>query len=157
MLDTFVCLRGALDPESVVRPLKRPDFFTLTTFTLVKGPEKFVRVWVLVLAYEVLGAPFSFRKLGGGPSADSIGYRLSYQTWTVGILRIDSLAVIGFQTMGRAFANFVGRANFMARVLTWMKPCVATCSGPPTSAELLASYNACLGPRLLEGHGFGQE
>ena len=98
---------------------------------VVKGPGKFVHLWILLLAYELVGTPFSYHKFGGGLSADFIGHRLSYQTWTVGISHkrtcwviewIDSLERHGFQTTGRAFVEFVGRANFIARVLTWMKP-----------------------------------
>ena len=98
---------------------------------VVKGPNKFLHLWVILLAYGVLGTPFSFHKFGGGLQADFIGYRLSYQSWTVGIAPkrvkwivewMESVESKGLLTTGRAFTELVGRLGFVARVLTWMKP-----------------------------------
>ena len=42
------------------------------------GPDKFVTMWMSILAYEVMGIPFSYRKFKGGLSVDYVGYHLEY-------------------------------------------------------------------------------
>ena len=98
---------------------------------VVVGPEKYLHLWVIILAYEVLGTPLSYHKFGGGLQADFIGYRLSYQSWSVGIAPkrvkwiiswVDDVEASGLLVTGRSLTEFVGRMGFVARILTWIKP-----------------------------------
>ena len=101
---------------------------------LCLGPDKFVTMWLSILAYEVMGTPFSYRKFKGGLSVDYVGYRLEYDRHVAGISTkraewilqwIDTLERNGWMVQGRAFIEFTGRLSFVARVVTWLKPFMA--------------------------------
>ena len=98
------------------------------------GPDKFVTMWLSILAYEVMGTPFSYRKFKGGLSVDYVGYHLEYDRHVAGISTkraewilqwIDTLERNGWMVQGRAFIEFTGRLSFVARVVTWLKPFMA--------------------------------
>ena len=101
---------------------------------LCLGPDKFVTMWMSILAYEVMGTPFSYRKFKGGLSVDYVGYHLEYDRHVAGISTrraewilqwIDTLERNGWMVQGRAFIEFTGRLSFVARVVTWLKPFMA--------------------------------
>ena len=98
------------------------------------GPDKFVAMWMSILAYEVVGTPFSYRKFKGGLSVDYVGYHLEYDRHVAGISTkraewilqwINTLEQNGWMVQGRAFIEFTGRLSFVARVVTWLKPFMA--------------------------------
>ena len=98
------------------------------------GQDKFTRLWMLLVAYEMLGAPFSYKKFRGGLSAEFVGYFLDYREVAVGIVVrrgtwlsdfIGEMSQSGFTVSMRLFAEFLGRLGFVARVLTWLKPFLA--------------------------------
>ena len=53
---------------------------------LVAGSEKFVWLWMILAAYEVLGTPFSYRKFKGGLSVEFVGFHLDYKEVTLGVI-----------------------------------------------------------------------
>ena len=88
------------------------------------GPDKFVTMWLSILAYEVMGTPFSYRKFKGGLSVDYVGYHLEYDRHVAGI-STKRAERNGWMVQGRAFIEFTGRLSFVARVVTWLKPFMA--------------------------------
>ena len=98
------------------------------------GPEKFITLWMSILAYEVIGTPFSYRKFKGGLAVEYVGYQLEYDRNVAGISAkraewilswIEQLEGNGWMVQGRAFIEFTGRMSFVARVVTWLKPFMA--------------------------------
>ena len=47
---------------------------------MTAGAHKFINLWMILAAYEVVGAPFAYHKFRGGLDVDYIGYHLSYST-----------------------------------------------------------------------------
>ena len=101
---------------------------------LVAGPDKFTVLWMVLTAYLLVGTPFAFHKFRGGPQCEFIGYFLSYDRWSVGLSPKRLAWVIGWIdecegrnwfVVGRRFSEFLGRLNFVARLLTWVKPFLA--------------------------------
>eukprot|EP00439_Symbiodinium_sp_Y106_P006041 s4070_g1.t1 len=101
---------------------------------IVYGGEKFMTLWALFLALEVVGTPFAYRKFKGGLEVDYIGYHLDYFTWTAGISAKRSAWIVdwvsraeasNWTVVGRQLIEFIGRLNFVTRMLTWMKPFLA--------------------------------
>ena len=101
---------------------------------LCLGPEKFTTLWLSILAYEVMGAPFSYRKFKGGLAVEYVGYQLQYDRCVAGISAkradwviqwINGVEQQGWMVLGRSFVEFTGRMSFVARVVTWLKPFLA--------------------------------
>ena len=101
---------------------------------VVFGCDKYDTLWLLFLALEVMGTPFSFHKFKGGVEVDYIGYHLSYFTWAAGISEkraswivewIDRVEADGWMVSGRRLVEFTGRLNFVTRMITWLKPFLA--------------------------------
>eukprot|EP00435_Cladocopium_sp_Y103_P065101 s792_g27.t1 len=101
---------------------------------LCVGPDKFISLWMSLLAYEVMGTPFSYRKFRGGLSVEYVGYQLEYDRTVAGISKkraawviawIDEAEQNGWMVQGRSFIEFTGRMSFIARVVTWLKPFLA--------------------------------
>ena len=101
---------------------------------VVVGPDKYVVLWMILAAYELLGTPFSYKKFHGGVECEFVGYWLSYRESAAGISSkrtrwvtdwIDSAEANNWYVTGRRFAEFLGRLNFVSRVLTWVKPFLA--------------------------------
>ena len=46
---------------------------------VVVGPDKYVVLWMILVAYELLGTPFSYKKFHGGVECEFVGYWLSYR------------------------------------------------------------------------------
>ena len=97
----------------------------------VAGPEKFVWLWMILAAYEVLGTPFSYRKFKGGLSVEFVGFYLDYKEVTLGVITrrgewllnfIREMAQSKYTISMRRFAEFLGRLAFVARVVVWLKP-----------------------------------
>ena len=98
---------------------------------LTAGPQKFLTLWMLVAAYELLGTPFSYHKFKGGIRVDFIGYHLAYDMWSAGlserrtawILRwVDDAEENNWMVWGRSVIELTGRLGFVARLLLWMRP-----------------------------------
>ena len=101
---------------------------------IVYGGEKFRTLWALFLALEVVGTPFAYHKFKGGLEVDYIGYHLDYFTWTAGISAKRSAWIVewvsraeasNWTVVGRQLIEFIGRLNFVTRMLAWMKPFLA--------------------------------
>ena len=98
------------------------------------GDQKFKSLWMLLLAYEILGTPFGYHKFKGGLEVQFVGYELNYLRSTIGISNkratwlaefVVNLQRASFTTSMRDFNEFLGRLGFVARVLTWIKPHLA--------------------------------
>ena len=101
---------------------------------LCLGPEKFTTLWLSILAYEVMGTPFSYRKFKGALAVEYVGYQLQYDRCVAGISAkradwviqwISGVEQQGWMVLGRSFVEFTGRMSFVARVVTWLKPLLA--------------------------------
>eukprot|EP00439_Symbiodinium_sp_Y106_P005782 s7996_g1.t1 len=98
------------------------------------GKDKFLNLWLALLAYEVIGTPFSYAKFKGGITVDFIGYHIAYKGWAAGISErragwiigwIDDCEAGGWMIAGRRLTELTGRLNFVARLLLWMRPFLA--------------------------------
>ena len=98
------------------------------------GEDKFLNLWLALLAYEVIGTPFSYAKFKGGITVDFIGYHIAYKGWAAGISDrragwiigwIDDCEAGGWMIAGRRLTELTGRLNFVARLLLWMRPFLA--------------------------------
>ena len=101
---------------------------------VVYGSDKFETLWILFLALEIMGTPFSFHKFKGGVNVDYIGYHLCYYTWSAGISEKRASWIIEWINLaeqaqwmitGRQLTEFIGRLNFVTRLLAWLKPFLA--------------------------------
>ena len=52
---------------------------------LTAGPDKFLTLWMILAAYEVVGTPFAYHKFKGGVAVDYICYHVSYAIWSAGV------------------------------------------------------------------------
>eukprot|EP00435_Cladocopium_sp_Y103_P068509 s490_g31.t1 len=95
------------------------------------GPDKFLFLWVWLLAFEVLGTPFGYHKFKGGFSSEFVGFHLRYDLSEVGISKkrgdwlvnwINTAASQKFVVSSRDFVEFLGRLGFVAQLLVWLKP-----------------------------------
>ena len=98
------------------------------------GMEKFLHMWIGVLAYELIGTPFGYHNFKGGYSSEFVGFHIRYDLAEVGmsVKRGDSLLQWisnvrknGFVVPARDFAEFLGRLGFVAQLTTWLKPHLA--------------------------------
>lgn len=98
------------------------------------GARKFVNLWIILLIYELVGTPFSYRKFSGGLKVQFVGYLLDYRECLIGISKkrgdwlvnfIEEMRKAGGVVLLRRFNEFVGRLGFVARVLVWLKPFMA--------------------------------
>ena len=94
------------------------------------GDRKFLHLWIWLLAFELIGAPFGYHKFKGGFSSDFVGFHLRYDLCEVGITEkrgkwlrewILKAEASKFVVQTREFAEFLGRLGFVAQLLTWMK------------------------------------
>ena len=98
------------------------------------GCEKFLHLWVWVLAFEMVGTPFGYHKFKGGFASEFVGYHIRYDLSQVGItvkrgdwlvqwiLKVRSN---GYVVPAREFAEFLGRLGFISQLITWLKPHLA--------------------------------
>ena len=95
------------------------------------GPDKFSNLLALILVYEVIGTPFSYKKFGGGLETQFVGYRIDYKASCLGIARkrgdalcqfVQEMKRNSYTVSMRRFAEFLGRLGFVARVFPWLKP-----------------------------------
>ena len=101
---------------------------------LCMGPQKFMALWMSILAYEIMGTPFAYHKFRGGLNVEYVGYQMEYDRQVAGISKKRAEWVInwindaernGWMVQGRSFIEFTGRLSFVARVVTWIKPFLA--------------------------------
>ena len=122
---------------------------------MTAGAHKFINLWMILAAYEVVGTPFAYHKFRGGLDVDYIGYHLSYSIWSAGISEsraawiiswIDKAAESSWVVVGRSVIELTGRLTFVSRILTWLKPFLA-----PLHAwcSVLARGTACRMPPLV--------
>eukprot|EP00435_Cladocopium_sp_Y103_P038160 s256_g10.t1 len=95
------------------------------------GPEKFLFLWIWVLAYELAGTPFGYHKFKGGFSSEFVGFLIRYDCSEVGISVkrgdwllnwIKSARDNRFVVAARDFVEFLGRLGFISQLITWLKP-----------------------------------
>ena len=110
---------------------------------VVVGPRKFRTLWTIICAYLLVGTPFAFHKFKGGVAVEFVGFFLSYEKACAGVSEkrlawiiewIDKAEGAGWYVTGRRFSEFLGRLNFVGRLLTWLRPFLAP----------LFSFNAVL-------------
>ena len=110
---------------------------------VVVGPGKFRTLWTIICAYLLVGTPFAFHKFKGGVAVEFVGFFLSYEKACAGVSEkrlawiiewIDKAEGAGWYVTGRRFSEFLGRLNFVGRLLTWLRPFLAP----------LFSFNAVL-------------
>ena len=98
------------------------------------GAEKFLHLWIWVLAYELIGTPFGYHKFKGGYASEFVGFHIRYDLAEVGIsVRSGDwlLQWIGnarknkFVVAAREFSEFLGRLGFVAQLIIWIKPHLA--------------------------------
>ena len=98
------------------------------------GARKFVNLWIVLLIYELVGTPFSYKKFAGGLKVQFVGYLLDYRECFIGITKkrgdwlvefAEEMRKAGGVVLMRRFNEFVGRLGFVARVLVWLKPFMA--------------------------------
>ena len=98
------------------------------------GNRKFVNLWIVLLIYELVGTPFSYKKFAGGLKVQFVGYLLDYRECLIGITKkrgdwlvdfVEEMRKAGGVVLLRRFNEFVGRLGFVARVLVWLKPFMA--------------------------------
>ena len=122
---------------------------------LTAGPDKFLTLWMILAAYEVVGTPFAYHKFKGGVAVDYIGYHVSYATWSAGVSDSRARWIISWinnaeearwVVVGRTVIELTGRLTCVARILTWLKPFLA----PLRSwTSVLARGTACRVPALV--------
>ena len=98
------------------------------------GRDKFLHLWIWVLAYELIGTPFGYHKFKGGLSSEFVGFQIRYDLSEVGISmkRGDWLTqwIVNarknrFVVTARDFSEFLGRLGFVAQLVIWVKPHLA--------------------------------
>lgn len=97
------------------------------------GPQKYRDLLMMLLLWELMGTPFSWKKCKGGVSTDWLGYWLDYSRFELGISEsrgrwlADWLAraVERGASLVRELREGLGRLGFAAGVLEWHKPFLA--------------------------------
>ena len=98
------------------------------------GPNRWAGIWRYIVALELVGTPFSYKKFRGGFNVDYVGYWLDYARFEIGISEkrtnwlvafIDKMKCDGWLVMSRRFQEFHGRLGFTAQVLPWLRPLLA--------------------------------
>ena len=119
------------------------------------GARKFVNMWIILLIYELVGTPFSYKKFSGGLKVQFVGYLLDYRECLIGITKkrgewlvnfIEEMRKAGGTVLLRRFNEFVGRLGFVARVLVWLKPFMAPLY---TWSSVLDRSSVATAPRLV--------
>eukprot|EP00435_Cladocopium_sp_Y103_P050988 s1843_g15.t1 len=98
------------------------------------GPQKFLFLWIWVLAYELAGTPFGYHKFKGGYASEFVGFHIRYDQAEVGISVkrgdwlmswIKDVRTNRYVVTARDFAEFLGRLGFISQLITWLKPRLA--------------------------------
>lgn len=98
------------------------------------GEQKFLFLWVWLLAFEAAGTPFGYHKFKGGFSSEFVGFQLRYDLNEVGISAkrgiwitqwVEKARQNKYVVQSRDFAEFLGRLGFISQLLTWLKPHLA--------------------------------
>ena len=122
---------------------------------LAAGPDKFLILWMILAACEVVGTPCAYHKFKRGVAVDYIGYHVSYTTWSAGVSDSRARWIIswtsndeeaGWVVVGRTVIEPAGRLTFVARVLPWLKPFLAPLH---SWTSVLARGTACRMPALV--------
>ena len=95
------------------------------------GAEKFLFMWIWVLAYELIGTPFGYHKFKGGYASEFVGFHIRYDLAEVGISTkrgdwllqwVSNVKRNKYVVASRDFAEFLGRLGFVSQLITWLKP-----------------------------------
>ena len=98
------------------------------------GKNRWRTIWRFLVAMEMAGTPFSYKKFRGGFTVDYVGYWLDYGRFEIGISErrttwlvdfVERLESEGWLIMARRFHEFHGRLGFAAQVLPWIRPLLA--------------------------------
>eukprot|EP00435_Cladocopium_sp_Y103_P025733 s2122_g6.t1 len=98
------------------------------------GPDKFRFLWIWLLAFELIGTPFGYRKFKGGFAPEFVGFQIRYDLVQVGISKrrgdwlaewIDKAEQNRYVVAARDFVEFLGRLGFVSQLLIWLKPHLA--------------------------------
>ena len=115
------------------------DWIFILTFVddlhiAVGGRNRWLSIWRFLVAMEMVGTPFSYKKFRGGFSVDYVGYWMDYSRFEIGISEkrsawlisfIDKMETDGWLVLARRFQEFHGRLGFSAQVLPWLRPLLA--------------------------------
>ncbi len=111
------------------------------------GEQKFLQLWIWVLAFELIGTPFGYHKFKRGFASNFVGF--IYDLCQVGISEkrsgwlcnwIDQAGGKGYVVAAQDFSEFLGRLGFVSQLLTWLKPHLAP----------LYSWAAAVAPGTVE-------
>ena len=94
------------------------------------GVDKYETLLLAVALWMMAGAPFSWKKTGGGLDVDYIGYSLSLRTYELGISEGRARWLVDFAeklvedkvALVRSLAGWLGRVGYAAGVLEWARP-----------------------------------
>ena len=98
---------------------------------IVGGPSKYMDLWTLLVAWLMVGTPFSWKKFRGGTALDYVGFWTDYAKFRLGlsekraawvIRTIEELATAQFVMTGRRFSELLGRLGFAAQAVPWVRP-----------------------------------
>ena len=82
------------------------------------GKNRWRTIWRFLVAMEMVGTPFSYRKFRGGFTVDYVGYWMDYGRFEIGISEkrttwlvdfVERLESEGWLIMARRFHEFHGR------------------------------------------------
>ena len=130
----FGRLAGAIC-RVVIRILKRQPGFQLLFADdlklIVSGPSKYLDLWMMIVAWLLVGTPFSWRKFRGGVALDYVGFWTDYSRFELGLSEkramwvikvIEGLQESQFVMTGRAFSELLGRLGFASQAIPWLRP-----------------------------------
>jgi len=81
--------------------LSRNDWVFVLTFVddlhiAAAGTNRWLAIWRFIVALELVGAPFSYKKFRGGFSLDYVGYWMDYSRFQLGLSEKRTTWLIGF-------------------------------------------------------------
>lgn len=130
----FGRLAGAI-LRMVMRILKAQPCFQLLFADdlklVVSGSGKYMDLWTLLVAWLMVGTPFSWKKFRGGTALDYVGFWTDYAKFRLGlsekraqwvIRTIEEMCSAKFVVTGRRFSELLGRLGFAAQAVPWLRP-----------------------------------
>ena len=130
----FGRLAGAIF-RVVIRILKRQPGFQLLFADdlklIVSGSSKYLDLWMMIVAWLLVGTPFSWRKFRGGVALDYVGFWTDYSRFELGLSEkralwvvkvIEDLQESQFVMTGRSFSELLGRLGFASQAIPWLRP-----------------------------------
>eukprot|EP00435_Cladocopium_sp_Y103_P007668 s5210_g2.t1 len=94
------------------------------------GPDKYERVWHMLIAWIMFGAPFRWPKFRGGVCLEFVGFFMDYCKFEVGLSERRTNWIVQWikeaqanrgVVAHRSFVELVGRLVYASQVLTWLR------------------------------------